>query len=73
MESWLVPLSQDTGRSRIAHPPGCCKVSDKNGDPGGCKEQPPCVEKFCISELNAHDLVHTFYQHYIENLFIYFQ
>ena len=47
--------------------PGCCKVSEKNGGPGAC------VGKFCISELNSHDLVHSFYQHYIENLFIYFQ
>ena len=64
-------------------PPGCCKVSDKNRGPGGWPrvQRPlaglqggnPCVGKFCISELNLRDLVHTFYQHYIENLYIYFQ
>ena len=31
--------------------------------------EPPGVGKFCISELNSRDLVHTFCQHYIENLF----
>ena len=67
-------------RIQDCFPPGCCKVSEKNGDPGGwppgggCKgAEPPCIGKFCISELNLRNLVHTFYQHYIENLFIYFQ
>ena len=41
---------------------------------GGCKgAEPPCVGKFWISELNSRDLVHTFCQHHIENLLIYFQ
>ena len=41
---------------------------------GGCKgAEPPCAGKFWISELNSHDLVHTFCQHYIENKLIYFQ
>ena len=41
---------------------------------GGCKGvEPPCVGKFWISELNSRDLVHTFCQHHIENLLIYFQ
>ena len=35
--------------------------------------EPPCVGKFWISELNSCDLVHTFCQHHIENLLIYFQ
>ena len=43
--------------------------------PGGvCKgAELHCVGKFCISELKSRDLVHTFCQHYIENLLIYFQ
>ena len=40
---------------------------------GGCKAEPPCVGKFWISELNSRDLVHTFCQHHIENLLIYFK
>ena len=41
---------------------------------GGCKgAAPPCVGKFCISELNLSDLVHTFCHRYIENLLIFFQ
>ena len=53
-------------------PPWCCKVSDQSRDPGGrapwqggggCKgAEQPGVEKFSISELNLHNLVHTFYQ-----------
>ena len=59
-------------RIQDCFPPGCCKVGDQNGGPGGwppgggCKgAEPPCVGKFCISKLNSRDLVHTFYQHYI--------
>ena len=58
---------------------GAIKLMTKTGiqglsPGGGCKgAEPPCLGKFCISDLNSRDLVHTFYQHYIENLFIYFQ
>ena len=68
-----------TGGSRIAFLRGAVKLVKKTGVQGagplagGCKgAEPPCVGKFCISELNSRDLVHTHYQHYIENLFIYF-
>ena len=40
---------------------------------GVARGRAPCVGKFCISELNWRDLVHTFCQHYIENLLIYLQ
>ena len=61
LKSLSIPLMTKTGIQGLS--PG-----------GGCKgAEPPCLGKFCISELNSRDLVHTFYQHYIENLFIYFQ
>ena len=51
-----------------------CRAQGAESPGRGCKGvTPPCVGKFCISELNSHDLVHTFCQHYIENLLIYFQ
>ena len=60
------------GRIQDCFPPGCCKFSEQSGGAGGrapgggCKgAASPCVGKFCISELNSRDLVHTFYQHYI--------
>ena len=51
-------------------PPG----GDPESPGRGCKgAAPPCLGKFCISELNSRDLVHTLCLHYIENLLIYFQ
>ena len=58
---------------------GGAKLLTNDGVPGAGPlagvqgAEPPCVGKFWISELNSRDLVHTFCQHHIEDLLIYFQ
>ena len=48
----------------------CQTRADPAAGKGGLKlltdDGGSCVEKFCISELNLCDLVHTFCQHYID-------
>ena len=62
----------DRRRDPWGWPPGGCPGGRA---PGMSSEgaSAPCLEKFSISELNLHDLVHTFCHHYIENLLTYFQ
>ena len=68
----LMTLLTDTGGSRIAPPPRAL-TGVQGQRPLAGVARGSCVGKFCISELNSRNLVHTFYEHYIVNIFIYFQ